>query len=65
MAGGIVIDFHGVHVRVGSGLSDVQRAIFFQDSTEIIGQTVEVACQEITPAGSMRHPRLKAIRRDK
>ncbi len=65
MAGGVVVDFNGVHVRVGSGLSDAMRGIFFQDSTEIIGRTIEVACQEITPDGSMRHPRFKAIREDK
>lgn len=64
MAGGLIVDFNGVPVRVGSGLTDAQRAIYYTDQDEILGRVVEVACQEVTPDGSMRHPRLKTIRED-
>lgn len=65
MVGGLVVCFNGVNVRVGSGLSDLQRASWMADPDEIIGATVEVAFQEVTPDGSMRHPRLKCVRGDK
>ena len=64
-AGGIIIDFNGVSVRVGSGLSDVQRFSWLDNPDDIIGRTAEVAFQEITPDGSMRHPRLVTLRGDK
>lgn len=65
MVGGLVVDFGGVAVRVGSGLSDKQRMYWWNDPEEIIGRVVEVAYQEKTPDGSMRHPRLKTLRGDK
>lgn len=65
MCGGLIVQHENVPVRVGSGLSDVQRGLWADDSSDIIGATVEVAYQEITPDGSLRHPRLKAVRGDK
>lgn len=65
MAGGLVVDFNGVSVRVGSGLKDTQRMYWWNDPEEIIGRTAEVAYQEETPDGSMRHPRLVKLRGDK
>lgn len=65
MCGGIIVDFNGKEVRVGSGLTDSQRAFWFQDPEEIIGQTVEVSYHEVTPDQSLRHPRLTGIRGDK
>jgi DNA ligase-1 len=65
MAGGVIVDFKGVPVRVGSGLSDSQRAFWYQDPDEIIGRTAEILYQNVTPAGSLRHPRLKGLRGDK
>ncbi len=65
MAGGVIVDFNGVPVRVGSGLSDSQRAFWYQDPDEIIGRTAEILYQNVTPAGSLRHPRLKGLRGDK
>lgn len=65
MVGGLVVDFGGVAVRVGSGLSDKQRMYWWNDPEEVIGRTVEVAYQEKTPDGSMRHPRFKTLRGDK
>ena len=65
MAGGLVVNFNGKTVRVGSGLNDSQRMYWWDDKDEIIGRTVEVAFQEVTPDGSLRHPRLKGVRGDK
>lgn len=65
LCGGLIVDRGGVRVRVGSGLSDAQRNIWADDSSDILGATIEVAFQEVTPDGSLRHPRLKAVRGDK
>lgn len=63
--GGIIVDFNGVSVRVGSGLSDIQRFSWLDDADDVIGRTAEIAFQEVTPDGSMRHPRLVTLRGDK
>ncbi len=65
--GAIIIDFKGVSVNVGSGFSDEERDSVWQmhqDGT-LIDQVVEVWFHEVTPAGSMRHPRFKWFRDDK
>lgn len=65
MVGGLVVNFNGKQVRVGSGLKDSQRMYWWDDQDEIIGRVVEVAYHEVTPDGSLRHPRFKCIRGDK
>jgi len=65
MAGGLVVDYNGVEVRVGSGLTDKQRLFWWQDQEEIIGRVAEIVYHEETPAGSLRHPRFKKLRGDK
>ena len=65
LCGGLIVDRGGVRVRVGSGLSDAQRNLWADDSSDILGATIEVAFQEVTPDGSLRHPRLKSVRGDK
>lgn len=65
MLGGIVVDFAGVAVRIGSGLSDAQRLAWAEDQTLIVGQVVEILYHEVTPDGSLREPRLKRMRKDK
>lgn len=54
-----------VRVNVGSGLSDSQRQSFWEDRAELIGRVIEVEFHEITPDGSLRHPRFKRFRDDK
>ena len=69
-----------VEVRVGGGFSDAQRTAlweaFVRDSEaehwpspganpELIGRLVEVEFHEVTPDGSLRHPRFKRFRDDK
>lgn len=65
MVGGLYVDCDGVAVRVGSGLSDEQRRAWSISDRSIIGQIAEVAYQEKTPSGSLRHPRLVRLRGDK
>lgn len=62
--GGVIVDHKGVHVRV-AGLTDLQRWSWSDDPDIILGKTVEVEFQEVTPAGSLRHPRLLRVRGDK
>ncbi len=61
--GGIVVNFKGVKVRVGTGFSDYEREKYWKE--DIAGNIAEVECHEITPDGSMRHPRFKGFRWDK
>lgn len=67
-------------VRVGGGFSDAQRAEFWEafkrdqeyalddayDKTwELLGRLIEVEYHEVTPDGSLRHPRFVRFRDDK
>lgn len=63
--GALIIDFNGVKVNVGSGLSDSQRASFWEAKDELIGKLCTVEYHEITPDGSLRHPRFIKWRDDK
>lgn len=63
MLGGIIVDFKGVKVRVGTGFSDYERGKYWEE--DIKGNIAEVECHEITRDGSMRHPRFKGFRWDK
>lgn len=61
LVGGLIVDFRGVEVRVGSGLSDDQRVEFLDNPPELI----EVEFKEITKDGSLREPTMKQVRNDK
>lgn len=65
MMGGIVVNFKGKDVEVGSGFTDEDREDFWQNPEKIIGHTVEVAYQEVTSKGSLRNPRFLRLRADK
>ncbi len=67
MLGALIIDFKGVEVNIGSGFSDDERrTIWIEHGTgTIVGQVIEVWFHEVTPDGSMRHPRFKWFREDK
>lgn len=74
MLGGLVVDFNGVSVRVGGGFSDQQRQEFWAaylndlllDYPELLlGRMIEVEAHEVTPDGSLRHPRFVRFRSDK
>ena len=71
--GGLIVDRAGVQVRVGGGFSDEQRAEIWADwlkgeSPEIgfsgISRAIEVEFHEITPDGSLRHPRFSGWREE-
>ncbi|WP_374335578.1 hypothetical protein [Methyloversatilis sp.] len=62
LIGALVVDFNGVEVRVGSGLTDDMRK---EDPSLFIGRLVEIEYHEVTPDGSLRHPRFKRFRDDK
>lgn len=64
--GGVVVDFNGVHVRVGGGFNGPELITLWRDFHEglLVGRIIEVEFHEITPAGSLRHPRFKRFRSD-
>ncbi|WLR91032.1 ATP-dependent DNA ligase [Shinella zoogloeoides] len=79
--GGLIVDRNGVEVRVGGGFSDKERAelwdLWLRDETrmdnppvydgelELLKRLIEVEYHEVTPDGSLRHPRFKRFRDDK
>lgn len=63
--GHVVVSHNGKSVRVGGGFTDQQRKAIWKCPSDFIGSFVEVTFQQLTPDGSMRHPRVYAIRGDK
>jgi len=64
-AGGIVVNFDGKAVKVGTGFSDEDRKKMWEDPNHYIGLICEIEYKEKTKAGSMRQPRFKGWRLDK
>lgn len=62
LIGGLIVDHEGVPVKVGSGLSDDDRA---RDPSYFLNRVAEIMYHEVTPDGSLREPRLKTLRDDK
>jgi DNA ligase-1 len=69
--GGFVVDFSGKSVRVGSGIPDALRDDLWRQHKDglsktgvsgLAGHIIEVAYHEVTPDGSLRHPRYKRFR---
>ncbi len=69
--GGFVVLFNGKEVRVGSGISDALRDELWRQHKDglsrhgvsgLSGHIIEVAYHEVTPDGSLRHPRFKRFR---
>lgn len=60
----LVQDVHGAYHQV-SGMSDVERDLWWKDPQKIITETVEVQFMKRLTNGSLREPRFKAIRHDK
>lgn len=66
MLGALIVDHNGIQVNVGSGLSDAQRASFWESAGDpdvtIVGRVAEIEYHEVTPDGSLRHPRFVRFR---
>ena len=63
--GSVVVNYHGVEVQVGSGLSDELRDTIWTAPDEYVGRTIEVRYQEVTPDGSLRFPTFVCFRNDR
>ncbi len=63
--GSVVVNYKGVNVQVGSGLSDELRAAVWADPESFIGRIIEVRYQEVTPDGSLRFPTFVCFRNDR
>ena len=61
--GGFIVDNEGIPVRVGTGLTDAQREEWWKNPP--IGNIATVGYHEVTPDGSLRHPRFEQLREDK
>lgn len=64
MLGFLVFKHKGVEVTCG-GMTDTQRKQWWAHPKRIIGKMIEVTCDEITKAGSLRFPRFKRLRLDR
>lgn len=65
MLGAVVVNYRGKNVNVGSGFSDDQRKLFWEQPKLIRGKVIEIQYHQETPDGSLRHPRFIKIREDK
>ncbi len=63
--GSFVVDYNGIDVQVGSGLSDALRESIWQKPKAFIGRIIEVRYQEVTPDGSLRFPTFVCFRNDR
>lgn len=65
MLGALIVDRSGVAVRVGTGLTDEDRSLMWNNKGVYLHKLCEVQYQEVTPDGSLRHPRFIRLRMDK
>ncbi len=63
--GSFVVDYNGVDVQVGSGLTDELRSTIWKDQDSFLGRMIEVRYQEVTPDGSLRFPTFVCFRNDR
>jgi DNA ligase 1 len=64
-AGGFVVDYNGVPVRVGTGLTDSLRDEVAKNPASYLGKTIEVKYLEETEDKSLRHPVFTRFREEK
>ena len=60
-----MVDYKGVDVQVGSGLTDDIRESVWNMPNAFVGRLIEVRYQEVTPDGSLRFPTFVCFRNDK
>lgn len=67
--GGIIVEYKGNELKVGSGFDDYDRDYYWNNKDEIIGKIVEVeyftTSKNKEGVESLRHPVFKRIRKDK
>ena len=63
--GAFEVEFQKKIYPVGAGITAEQRRRFWKIRERLVGKTIEVACQELTASGAMRHPTFVRIRADK
>lgn len=67
--GGVIVEYKGNEVRVGSGWTDEQRELYWKDPNSIIGKTIEIAYQAESQnkqgGKSLSFPVIKRVRDDK
>lgn len=63
--GSFAVNFNGIIVDVGSGISDDQRKEFWDDREKMLGKVIEIEADSVTKDGSLRFPRFKKLRHDK
>ena len=63
--GSFQVDYQGVEVQVGSGLTDDLREAIWADQQSFLGRIIEVRYQEVTPDGSLRFPTFVCFRNDR
>jgi DNA ligase-1 len=65
MAGGVVVDYNGVAVSIGSGFDLFLRKKMAEQPNDFIGKTIEIQYFEETDDGSLRFPTFKRFRPEK
>lgn len=69
MLGGVIVDYKGFNLEIGSGFTDEERIKFWNNPNLIIGKTILVQAQEESKnkqgGKSLRFPIFKGIRYDK
>ena len=65
MLGALICKFNGKRVSIGAGMSDEERELWWKNPNLILRKVIEVHYHQVTPDGSLRHPRLHAVRWDK
>jgi len=65
MLGKLLVDFNGVEVGVGTGLTEANRVKIWSNKKAYLGQIAEVKGMEVTADGSIRHPVFVRWRKDK
>lgn len=67
--GGVIVDYKGNKLKVGSGFNDEQRELYWQQPEKILNQIIEVeyftTSKNKDGIESLRHPVFKRIRTDK
>ena len=65
MLGALICKFNGKRVSIGAGFTDEERELWWKEPNLIIRKVIEVHYHQVTPDGSLRHPRLHKVRWDK